>query len=417
MQIAIVGAGIVGTATALELARDGHSVTVFEQRSVAAEESSFAIPGLLAPSLLIPWTVPGMGGPLYRQMLGAHATLRLAGGGRAALAWLWRWRKAARSVAAPARLAALARLGQYSLERTRQIAADMELDPESSRGTLVLLRTEQEADSLMQPALQVLRDAGVTVNLVDADTARLIEPGLSAEVPLAGALHAPDGESGNCRLFAQMLRHAAQEMGAHFQFQSRVQAITHSPVGLRLADASAGELRRFDAVVVCAGMASAGLLQPLGVPLPVRAMHGYSISAPLRDEYHAPQGAVIDPLHRVTITRQGQRIRVSGGAELGRHGASHHEPTLQRLYHTLSGWFPGGTQLSSSQVQIWRGARPTLPDGAPVLGASGVPGVWLNAGHGAAGWAQACGSARVLADLLAQRAPALDVQALALRRP
>ncbi len=416
MQIAIVGAGIVGTATALELARDGHSVTVFEQRSAAAEESSFAIPGVLAPSLLIPWATPGMGGPLYRQIWGSQPTLRLAGAGRAGLGWLWRWRQAGRSAGAPSRLATLARLGQYSLERTRQIAADMELDAESSRGTLVLLRSEQEVDTLMQPAVQVLRDAGVAVDLVDADTARLIEPGLSAEVPLAGALHARDGEAGNCRLFAQMLRHAAQERGARFQFQSQVQAITHAPVGLRMAGASAGEPRRFDAVVVCAGTASARLLQPLGLPLPMAALHGYSISAPLRDECHAPQGAVIDPQHRITITRQGQRIRVSGGAELGPGGATHHDATLQQLYHTLSGWFPGGTQLSSPQVQVWRGARPTLPDGAPVLGASGVPGVWVNAGHGAAGWAQACGSARVLADLLAQRAPAIDVQALALRR-
>ena len=178
----------------------------------------------------------------------------------------------------------------------------------------------------------------------------------------------------------------------------------------------ASNARRFDAVIVCAGLAAPALLRPLGLPLPVTALHGYSISAPLREDSHAPQGTVIDPLHRLTITRQGQRVRVSGGAEIGQGDGSHHAPTLQTLYHALSGWFPGGAQLSSTQVQVWRGARPMLPDGAPVVGASGLPGLWINAGHGAAGWAQACGSARAVADLVAGRPPEIDLQALGMRR-
>ncbi len=414
MHIAIVGAGIVGVATAYELACDGHAVTVFEQRSAAAEEASFANAGALAPSLLIPWAAPGIGGPLRRQLFGAQATLRFAGGvRRSEWAWLWRWRQAGRRPAAAATLTALARLGTYSLDRTRRIAADLELDPETSRGTLVVLRTAQDV-ALVQPALQVLRDAGVQVAEVEADTARLIEPGLSPDTPLAGALHIADGEASNCRLFAQMLRYAAQERGAQFVFQSRVESLRTAPAGVHLAGEA--DARRFDAVIVCAGLASPALLRPLGLPLPVTALHGYSISAPLREDSHAPQGTVIDPLHRLTITRQGQRVRVSGGAEIGQGDGSHHAPTLQTLYHALSGWFPGGAQLSSTQVQVWRGARPMLPDGAPVVGASGLPGLWINTGHGAAGWAQACGSARAVADLVAGRSPEIDLQALGMRR-
>ena len=197
-------------------------------------------------------------------------------------------------------------------------------------------------------------------------------------------------------------------------FGSAVRALTHAPTGLQITGESAP--RRFDAVVLCAGLASAALLRPLGPRLPLRALYGYTISAPLREDTHAPQGAVIDPLHRLIITRQGQRVRVSGGAEIGHGGGAHHAPTLQTLYLALSGWFPGGALTSSPQVQVWRGARPMLPDGAPVLGASGVAGLWLNTGHGACGWAQACGSARALADAVAARAPAVDLQPFALTR-
>ncbi|NRD51448.1 FAD-dependent oxidoreductase, partial [Corallococcus exiguus] len=129
-------------------------------------------------------------------------------------------------------------------------------------------------------------------------------------------------------------------------------------------------------------------------PLPLAGVHGYTISAPLREDTHAPQGTVIDPVHRITLTRQGQRVRVAGGAELGAADGALHTPTLQVLYNAASGWFPGGVQWSSPQVRTWRGARPMLPDGLPTIGAVGGAGLWVNAGHGACGWALACGSAR-----------------------
>ncbi|WP_462387581.1 FAD-dependent oxidoreductase [Acidovorax sp. Q11] len=409
MKIAIVGAGIVGVTTAYELASDGHEVTVFEQRSAAAEEASFATAGLLAPHLLSPWAVPGFGHAL--RLMGPHATLRLSGGlSRANWDWLSRWRSATHASSAPA--AALERLAQYSQSRLQALAQRHELDFEASVGRLVLLRTEQERAQI-QPALQVLRDSGVALREVDADIARQIEPGLSPEASLAGAIHLPDARAGNCRLFAQLLRQGTQGSGVHFAFNTRIDRIGATPVGVVVQGES--DLRRFDAVVLCAGTASAALLPALGLRLPMTAVYGYSVSAPLRESTHAPQGSVVDVAQQISITRLGQRVRIAGGAELAGADAEHHTATLQRLYRTLNDWFPGGAQLSSG-VQVWRGARPLLPDGAPVVGASGVPGLWLNTGHGAGGWALACGSARALADLMAQREPEVPLDGLGMRQ-
>ena len=409
MKIAIVGAGIVGVTTAYELASDGHEVTVFEQRSAAAEEASFATAGLLAPHLLSPWAVPGFGHAL--RLMGPHATLRLSGGlSRANWAWLSRWRSATHASSAPA--TTLERLAQYSQSRLQALAQRHELDFEASEGRLVLLRTEQERAQL-QPALQVLRDSGVALREINADIARQIEPGLSPEAPLAGAIHLPDARAGNCRLFAQLLRQGTQGSGVHFAFNTRIDRIGTSPTGVVVQGET--DLRHFDAVVLCAGTASAALLPALGLRLPMAAVYGYSVSAPLRESTHAPQGSVVDVAQQISITRLGQRVRIAGGAELAGADAEHHTATLQRLYRTLNDWFPGGAQLSSG-VQVWRGARPLLPDGAPVVGASGVPGLWLNTGHGAGGWALACGSARALADLMAQREPEVPLDGLGMRQ-
>ncbi len=415
MKIAIVGAGIVGVTTAHELAQDGHAVTVFEQRSAAAEEASFATGGLLAPGVLSPWSAPGASQtPAY---FGRHATLRLGSALTLAdLSWLRRWRRAARASARSGEplpsLAALERLARYSHARLQHLAESLDLQFEHSPGALLLLRTPRDAQALA-PALKALRDAGSTIREVDADTARTLEPGLSHALPLTSALHVPDGLAGNCRQFALLLRQAAQQHGAQFHFNTRVARLTGHPAGVQVEGESAP--RPFDAVVLCAGVQSAALLQPLGQRLPLVALHGSSVSAPLREELHAPLGVVVDVQTQTTIARLGQRVRVSGGAELGRSAAQAHPQTLKTLYRVLGECFPGGVSHSSG-VQVWRGARPMLPDGPPAVGATAVPGLWLNLGHGASGWALACGSARALADQITGRTPDISLEGLGAQR-
>jgi len=171
-------------------------------------------------------------------------------------------------------------------------------------------------------------------------------------------------------------------------------------------------------VVLCTGHRANGLLKSLGLSLPIVAVHGYSITAPLQHrEGHPAQGpraAVMDEKYKVAISRLGQRVRVAGSAELGgAHGAMN-DAALATLYKVLDDWFPGAAQLSKAQQ--WKGARPMLPDGPPVLGPSRANGIWLNLGHGSSGWVLSCGSARVLADLIAGREPAIDISGLGPQR-
>lgn len=407
MKIAIVGAGIAGVTTAYELAADGHEITVFEQRSAAAEEASFSTGGLLAPLLTSPWTVPGFGQSF--RMGGSQGALRLSGGlNLANLAWLRQRQRASRNSTAP--VAVLEALARYSQDRMATLAAQHSLEYETTAGRLLLLRTDADL-AAAQPALQILRDAGHTVHEISPEAARKLEPGLSPEAPLAAALHLADARAGNCRLFAQLVRQGLQGMGVVFEFNTAVEHIGSNPVAVTLRGQTSA--RCFDAVVLCT--AGARLLQPLGLRLPMAAVHGYTVSAPLREATHAPVASVVDMAEQISITRLGQRVRVAGGAELAGPAAEHHAPTLQRLYRTLNHWFPGGAQLSAG-LQVWRGARALLPDGAPVLGASGTPGLWLNLAHGGSGWALACGSARAVADLVAGRTPAVALDGLGMRR-
>ena len=284
---------------------------------------------------------------------------------------------------------------------------------------MVLLRSEKDG-KLVQPGLQVLRDAGVQFREIDAAQARVLEPALNPDTPFLGAVHLPDDEVGNCRQFALLLKTQAQRLGVSFEFNSTVAPLDPAaPSTLRIATEGAQpRQQRFDAVVVCGALDSALLLRPLGLKLPLAAVHGYSISAPIREPLNAPRSALMDERYKVAISRLGNRVRVAGSAEIGGSPTAKRPAAIQTLYKVLHDWFPGAAQISNTgaAVQEWKGARPMLPDGPPMLGATGTPGVWINLGHGSSGWALSCGSARAVADLMAGRAPEVDIDGLGVER-
>ncbi len=203
-----------------------------------------------------------------------------------------------------------------------------------------------------------MREAGTAVQDMDADAARQVEPGLSPEAPLHSAVLLPHAVSGNCRLFAQMLRQGMQGAGVQFVFNAQVTSLSSQPTGIWVDGEP--DMRRFDAVVVCAGAASRTLLRPRGIRLPMAPVFGYSVSAPLREATHAPLTSALDVQEQITITRQGQRVRITGGAELGSPQAAHHHATLQKLYRAVNDWFPGRGAVVGPAANLAR--RPPHPD-------------------------------------------------------
>ena len=417
MRVAVIGAGIIGITTAYELATDGHEVTVFERRSAAAEETSFANAGVVAPGYVTPWAAPGMPGKVMRHLFSRHAPVKLALPLSASeLSWMWKWYRACKLETYLANRARLQRLAFYSRERLHQLTASLQLEYDGSPGYMVLLRTEKDS-RMIQPGLQVLRDAGVNFREINADEVRKIEPAINTDTAFLGGIHLPDDEVANCRQFALLLKNEAQQLGVRFEFNTTVAHVKTTPTAtVSIADEASP--RSFDSVVMCAGLASAQLLRPLGLKIPMVAVYGYSISAPIREPLNAPRSALMDERYKVAISRLGNRVRVAGSAELGGSLERKRAASIQTLYKVLHDWFPGAAQHTNlgAHVQEWKGARPMLPDGPPIIGPSGLPGLWLNLGHGSSGWALSCGSARALADLMAGKSAEIDMEGLDVAR-
>jgi D-amino-acid dehydrogenase len=374
----VIGAGAVGVATAYELTESGHEVTVFDRHATAAEGASFANAGLIAPE----WVA--MQGAVRWQ---AEQTVGLGS--------LWRKlmkrKRAQHGNPAPALLA----LTRYSSEVLRAIAIRHALTTDSHQGLMVVCRSERETERAGHWQTRV-RNMGGECSALDAAQARHLEPALSTSTALHSALVMPGAWSANCRQFTLQLRALAQQNGCRFVFGTEIRRM-EAGNGVRLeGHGLSTEDGRFDAVVLCTGGAGIDLLRPAGVRLPLEARVGHSISAPVREALDAPQAVVLDPRHKVLMARMGHRVRVSGLTANGASSPSSAE--FAKLYAALDDWFPGAIRLGGAgAVQEWHGQVMSTPDGLPLVGESGLPGVWLNMAHGMSGWGMACGSARALA--------------------
>jgi len=413
MKVAVIGAGVIGITTAYELATQGHQISVFERNGAAAEECSFSNTGVASAGYAAPWARPGMIKHVLSHLWQRDTPLRIANASMSDWRWLWQMRKACDSNTFARNRTSMLRLAEYSNHRMRTLSDTLNLEHERSQGLMVLLRTEREI-KLMHDTLQVMRDAGLNFKTLNAEAARNIEPALNPETSLAQAIHFPEDEVGNCRQFTLLLKSEAEALGVKFFFNTSVQPLSNAqPKTIRTSEQDMGE--KFDAVVVCAGLASAQLVRPLGLRIPLTAVHGYAISAAVREPLDAPRSGVVDEQYKVAISRLGQRVRVSGGSEIGGNAKRNDSASIKTLYRVLDNWFPGAARTQDN-VQVWKGSRPMLPDGPPIVGASGISGVWLNLGHGASGWTLACGSARAVADSINGQSPDIDLQGLGLER-
>ncbi len=408
MQVAVIGAGVIGVSTAYFLAEAGHEVVVIERHNNVAEEASYGDSGILAASSIAPWAAPGVPRSFLSYLLKSEAPVLLNQPWRPSmLGWMRRWMKEADIERYRINRERMQRIGFYSRDIMQMLRERHQLDYEQTPGYLQLFRTERDLQ-LAKTSFDYLSEHNIPHKLLDAGQAHAIDTALNPNTPLAGALYLPEDEAGNCPLFTRQIRAQAQAMGVEFLFGSKVKSIEESKRGvhLQIDDHSFSA----ECVVVAGGADSAKLLTPLGLHLPLRAVKSYCATATIRNFESAPVAAVVDEAYKIAITRMGKRIRVAGTAELGSNNAELRQTALNTLLKVGYDWFPDACNYNTAA--FWSGSSLALPDGAPLLGACRVRNVYLNIGHGSTGWAMAAGSGKVLADVISGRTPDIDLDGL-----
>lgn len=412
MRICVLGGGVIGVTTAYFLARDGHQVTLVERHADVARETSHANGGQLSYSYVAPLADPSVLPKLPQWLFSREAALRFV---PRLDPHQWRWCVAflractrARSRATTAELLGLGLLSQRLMHEI--VAREALAFDYVHNGKLVVYR-DREAFEGARSQAGYQAQFGCVQHALDGAACVALEPALAhIGGEIVGGIHTPGEEAGDCDSFTRALARAAQRDGVDLRLATEFSGLRTKGLRVQAAVTSAGDIEA-DAFVVCLGFQSQPMLASLGVSVPVYPLKGYSLTLPDASAQGAPRVSVTDAHHKVVYAPLGERLRIAGMVDLTGMSAHADNERIALLTRQARETFPEAGDYGA--IQTWTGMRPATPDSKPLIGATHFRNLWMNTGHGALGFTLACGSAQLMADLLADRELPLDGDAFA----
>ncbi|MDO8838541.1 MAG: D-amino acid dehydrogenase [Parvibaculum sp.] len=423
MKVAVIGAGIVGVATAYELALRGAEVTLIEEREGAGLGTSFANGGQMSACEVAPWAGPEIPGLIVRWLGRDDAPFRL----RPKMdpeQWYWllrflmRCRASARRERIPPNLelALLTRARMAAYEADFRDAAKSFAFDRRDKG---ILRVFSTAHGLREAAAEseTMARLGVEQQLLTPAQCVELEPALVSALQrgeITGGLHSPTDASGDAHLFSKGLAAAAAERGVVLLTGATVADIIIRAGRACGVTTSHGPVDA-DAVVVAAGTGTAALLKPLGLRSWIYPVKGYSVTLPA-PEGNAPEVSITDEARKIVISRLGNRLRAAGQAEVGGYDLTLEPARAASVLSALTSLLPQAG-VAADAAEFWCGLRPMTPDGSPVIGRlEPFSNLFINSGHGTLGWTLGAGSGAALADLICDSAPQLSLSPFSIKR-
>jgi D-amino-acid dehydrogenase len=411
MTTVVLGAGAVGTATAWYLKKSGHDVVLVDRQPGAAMETSWGNGGVIHASEVEPWSQPGMPMKIIKWLGQENAPLLLRYG---AIPHILRWGIEFARNSTPERFRenskANLHLALHSLKSLQEIGAETGIVYDrATRGVLKIYRSGQSLDGA-ERSTGFLARHGLLYERVDPDRCVELEPALaSTKSTLAGALYFARDEVGDSNKFTQALAAAGAALGVQCRFGETVREIETSSGRVQAVLTDKGRIVA-DTVVVAMGSFTAPLMARNGIRVPIYPVKGISITFSRAGWDTAPKVPVIDDSKLFGLVPIGDRMRISGSAEITGYDTTPAMARAEAIIANASSTFPEmKPHFDISKSKVWAGLRPVSPSGTPLIGETRIRGLWINAGHGHLGWTLSCGSGRVLADLIDGRDPGIPV--------
>jgi D-amino-acid dehydrogenase len=411
MATVVLGAGAVGTATAWYLSKAGHDVTLVERQAAAAMETSWGNGGVIHASEVEPWSQPGMPMKIIKWLGQENAPLLLRYG---AIPHIIRWGIDFARNCTPERFRANSKsnldLALLSLRSLQEIGAETGIQYDrATRGVQKIYRSKDSLE-VAHRATDELAKHGLIYERIDPARCVELEPALKDTRPtLAGALYFPRDEVGDSNKFTQGLAAACAARGVRCRFGETVERIEIAGGKVQGVVTDKGRIAA-DTVVVALGSFTAPMVAKAGIRVPIYPVKGVSITFPRGDWQTAPNMPVIDDSKLFGLVPIGDRMRVSGSAEITGFDTTPAMARAQAIADNAAFTFPEiRKHLDISKARVWAGLRPVSPAGTPIIGQTRVKGLWINAGHGHLGWTLSCGSGRVAAALIDGRDPGIPL--------
>jgi D-amino-acid dehydrogenase len=415
MRVIVLGAGLIGTATAYYLAKFGHEVVVIDRQSQAGLETSFANGALLTPSTSDSWAAPGTPQKILKWLGQEDAPMLLRLGALLGMiGWGLKFLANCRPERWQANTEAVLKLALFSMATLDTLQADEKLAFDRNKpGLIKLFRDPLSMKSAMQAA-KLYGQLGVPLESLDPAGCIATEPALAPiRDKITGGIHYPQDGSGDALLFTQALAERARDRGVSFLFNRRIERIVRDGDRITGVVTDQGVIAG-DHYVMALGSYSTPIARSLGLTVPVYPAKGYSITVAAPGWNEAPRIPIADDGRKVAVVPLGNSLRVAGTVEFAGFDTRLNETRGRMLVDGLAGVYPNYPK--AGKVTHWSGLRPLTPDGRPIIGATPFRNLSLNTGHGPLGWTLAAGSGLALAAVLDGQPAPLDLAPFALPR-
>ena len=409
MRIAVLGGGVIGVTTAYYLTRAGHEVTLLERHPALASETSFANAGMIAPGHAFAWASPRAPMTLLRSLWRDDTALRFRFKLDPGL-WAWSWKFLMQCSAARNQRNTLVklRLALLALEELKALRQDESLAYDQvTQGAVYLYRDQKMLEAGLANARLLTENGLGGIGALTRDELIAKEPSLTAvKDKLAGALFSAWDESGDCRSFTQALWAKAAAKGAQLMTGVEVTGLRQEAGRVTSVMTDKGAVMA-DAFVMCLASYAPQVLRSVGLSVPIYPIKGYSVTFPATGGDKTPLRPGVDEHYLVAFSRMGAQLRLTATAEFAGYDTSFKPADFAPMLRVARELFPEGADYN--QPSYWACLRPMTPDGPPIMGRSKLENLWFNTGHGHIGWTMACGSARVVTDLIDGRKPPLPM--------
>lgn len=401
MKVCVIGAGVVGCATAYALCNDGHEVVLIDGNSSPGEGASFANGGQLSYSYVEPLASPATLRGLPAMLFKSNSPLRWRPTAHwDQWAWGFRFLAACNARQLEQGTHQLLRISTLSRATLDDWMVRDSLEFNFTRnGKLVLCPDES---TLMRQRQQIALQAytGVVQSLLDRDQCLAIEPALAGYTGFVGGVWTQDECAGDPYLYCQTLVAVAQQRGLLCLFDTQVKGFLFLKGRATSIETENGHLHA-DAFVVATGVQAPVLARQLGENLPIYPIKGYSVTLPLKPYQKLPRVNVTDLSQKMVLAVLDGKLRVAVRAEIVGYKTGIQPATIEKICHAVEKIYPGLYDMA--QPCAWSGLRPATPTSLPIIRKSRVGNVVLNVGHGALGFTLSAGSAALVSQQLADR--------------
>ena len=416
MKVIVLGAGIIGTASAWFLQKAGHDVTVIDRQPGAAQETSFANGCQISVSHAEPWANPAAPLKVLKWLGQEDAPLLY----RFRPEWLqWKWAVNFLRECTPGRTAENIRqivaIAEYSRLTLQDVRAETGVDYDClTKGILHFYTDKKEFEDSL-PAAKLMRDLGCPRESIDANEVLRIEPSLaSIGDKIVGGDFTANDESGDVYKFTSGLAKKSAEAGVNFLFNTTITRLITTGTGSAakvtgvevIHQNGRHELLHADAFVIAMGSFSVQLLQPLGIDLMIYPGKGYSATYNIINPDATPTVSLTDDGYKLVTSRLGDRLRVAGTCELNGYTRELNDTRCHAITQRTRELFPDACDYDNPIY--WTGLRPLTPSNVPYIGKTRYSNLFLNTGHGTLGWTMGCGSGRAIAEIVSGRRPEVN---------